>query len=128
RGRTHCDHSRPVRCQAAGRGSRPSRIVKGRSPAATCGIVCSAGLWGAAMSPSNHDDKAPLPEIAGYRLLRLISRGGMSSVYLAEQVALSRQVAVKVMAPQALSDEVSRRRFENEVRTIARLDHPHVVR
>lgn len=80
------------------------------------------------MFPPNNDDKAPLPEIAGYRLLRLISRGGMSSVYLAEQIALSRQVAVKVMAPQALSDEVSRRRFENEVRTIARLDHPHVVR
>ena len=32
------------------------------------------------------------------------------------------------MSPQALTDEVSRRRFENEVRTIARLEHPHIVR
>jgi len=71
---------------------------------------------------------APLPEISGYRLLRLINHGGMSTVYLGEQLALSREVAIKVMLPSALADEVSRRRFENEVRTIARLEHPHVVR
>lgn len=70
----------------------------------------------------------PLPEIAGYRLLRLVNHGGMSTVFLGEQLALSREVAIKVMMPQALADEVSRRRFENEVRTIARLEHPHVVR
>ncbi|MGY0798978.1 bifunctional serine/threonine-protein kinase/formylglycine-generating enzyme family protein [Lysobacter sp. A286] len=70
----------------------------------------------------------PMPEVRGYRLLRVINHGGMSTVYLAEQIAPSREVAIKVMAPQALSDEVSRRRFENEVRTVARLEHPHVVR
>ncbi|MFD0739532.1 bifunctional serine/threonine-protein kinase/formylglycine-generating enzyme family protein [Lysobacter koreensis] len=70
----------------------------------------------------------PLPEISGYRLLRVINHGGMSTVYLGEQLALSREVAIKVMSPQALADEVSRRRFENEVRTIARLEHPNVVR
>ena len=85
---------------------------------------------GAAMSyPQNTDSSAaPLPEIKGYRLLRVINHGGMSTVYLAEQLDLSREVAIKVMATQALSDEVSRRRFENEVRTIARLEHAHVVR
>lgn len=79
-------------------------------------------------SPDNDMTTGPLPDIRGYRLLRVINHGGMSTVYLAEQIALSREVAIKVMAPQALSDEVSRRRFENEVRTIARLEHPHVVR
>ena len=74
------------------------------------------------------DKDAPLPEIKGYRLLRVINHGGMSIVYLGEQLALSREVAIKVMQPQALADEVSRRRFENEVRTIARLEHPHIVR
>ncbi len=77
----------------------------------------------------HHNGEAPpLPDIAGYRLLRVINHGGMSTVYLAEQTALSREVAVKVMQPQALADEVSRRRFENEVRTVARLEHPNVVR
>ncbi|HEY4583650.1 MAG TPA: serine/threonine-protein kinase, partial [Lysobacter sp.] len=71
---------------------------------------------------------APLPEINGYRVLRQIGRGGMSTVYLADQEALGREVAIKVMSPQALGDEISRRRFENEVRTIARLEHPHIVR
>ncbi len=75
-----------------------------------------------------HDTDTPLPEINGFRLLRLISHGGMSSVFLGEQLALSREVAIKVMLPQALADEVSRRRFENEVRTIARLEHPNIVR
>lgn len=79
------------------------------------------------MNDMPNNDK-PLPQIKGYRLLRVINHGGMSIVYLGEQLALSREVAIKVMQPQALSDEVSRRRFENEVRTIARLEHPHVVR
>ncbi|NUO77385.1 MAG: protein kinase [Lysobacter sp.] len=74
-----------------------------------------------------HENTAPLPEIAGYRLRRVINHGGMSTVYLGEQIALAREVAIKVMLPLALSDEVSRRRFENEVRTIARLEHPNVV-
>ena len=86
---------------------------------------------GAAMTSTTletHDAQAPLPEIRGFKLIRLINRGGMSSVYLGEQIALGREVAIKVMAPHALADETSRRRFENEVRTIARLEHPHVVR
>ncbi|PJJ99099.1 hypothetical protein CO641_05630 [Lysobacteraceae bacterium NML91-0213] len=74
-----------------------------------------------------HDATTPLPEVAGYRVLRRIADGGMSTVYLARQESLSRDVAIKVMRPEALGDEVSRRRFENEARTIGRLDHPHIV-
>ena len=68
-----------------------------------------------------------MPEIRGYRLRHALNHGAMSTVYLADQIAPPREVAIKVVAPYALSDEVSRRRFENEVRTIARLEHPHVV-
>ena len=68
-----------------------------------------------------------MPEIPGYRLREIINHGGLSTVYLGEQSALGREVAIKIMLPHALADEVSRRRFENEVRTIARLEHPHVV-
>ena len=76
---------------------------------------------------SHHDATNGLPRIAGFRLLREIGQGGMSTVYLAEQESLGRKVALKVMLPEALTDEVSRRRFENEARTIARLDHPNIV-
>ena len=68
-----------------------------------------------------------LPDVPGYRLLRVIGSGGMSAIYLGEQLSLHREVAIKVMLPEALADEVSRLRFENEARTIARLEHPHIV-
>ena len=67
------------------------------------------------------------PTINGYTLLRVIGQGGMSTVYLGEQKSLGRKVALKVMLADALTDEVSRARFENEARTIARLEHPHIV-
>ena len=70
---------------------------------------------------------SPLPDIDGYRMLRVLGHGGMSTVYLAEQESLGREVAIKVMLPEALADEVSRRRFENEARTVARLEHPNIV-
>jgi tRNA A-37 threonylcarbamoyl transferase component Bud32 len=75
----------------------------------------------------DNDVDATLPKIAGYRLSRVIGNGGMSTVYLGAQESLDREVAIKVMLPEALADEVSRRRFENEARTIARLEHPHIV-
>lgn len=78
-------------------------------------------------SASNIDNTSPLPEITGFHLHKVINHGGMSTVYLGNQIALSREVAIKVMLPLALADEVSRRRFENEVRTIARLEHPNIV-
>ena len=61
-------------------------------------------------SPPNN---GPMPVIIGYRLLRLLAEGSTSIIYLAEQESLGRQVALKVMRPDALADEVSRRRFEN---------------
>lgn len=69
-----------------------------------------------------------MPEIAGYRLLRILGHGGMSTVYLGQQLSLGREVAIKVMRQEVVTDEIGRRRFENEARTIARLDHPHIVR
>ncbi|HET8818435.1 MAG TPA: bifunctional serine/threonine-protein kinase/formylglycine-generating enzyme family protein [Xanthomonadaceae bacterium] len=79
------------------------------------------------IEPPESAAASPLPAIEGYRLLRVLGHGGMSTVYLAEQESLGREVAIKVMLPEALADEVSRRRFENEARTVARLEHPHIV-
>jgi serine/threonine-protein kinase PpkA len=79
-------------------------------------------------NPSPHSGQNPaLPDVHGFRLQRVLGYGGMSTVYLARQRSLDREVALKVMLPEALTDEVSRRRFENEARTIARLDHPNIV-
>lgn len=81
------------------------------------------------LSPAELDEllSAVLPEIPGYRVVRLLGRGGMSYVYLGIEEALDRQVAIKVISPLALNDEVSRHRFEKEARTIAKLQHPGIV-
>ncbi len=68
-----------------------------------------------------------MPDIPGYRVIRRIGKGGMSYVYLGVQVSLDRQVAIKVMSPEALTDEKSKQRFEQEAHTIAKLEHPCIV-
>lgn len=66
-------------------------------------------------------------QIPGYRIIRRLGLGGMATVYLAIQESLSRPVAIKVLASErAPSDELVQR-FEHEARTIAQLDHPHIV-
>jgi serine/threonine-protein kinase PpkA len=79
------------------------------------------------MSSTQTDQQEGMPDIPGYRLLRILGHGGMSTVYLGQQLSLGREVAIKLMRQEALTDEIGRRRFENEARTIARLDHPHIV-
>ncbi len=77
------------------------------------------------MSPE--EPPVDLPEIPGYRVEAMIGRGGMASVYRATQLSLERSVAIKVMASDAEVGIEQARRFEDEARTIARLDHPSIV-
>ncbi|MEJ5207709.1 protein kinase [Denitratimonas sp. CY0512] len=59
--------------------------------------------------------------------MRTLGRGGMATVYLAEQQSVQREVALKVMSPLLASDEQFGERFLREARIIAKLSHPHVV-
>lgn len=81
------------------------------------------------LTPAELDEllRAVLPDIPGYRVLRLLGRGGMSYVYLGIQEPLDRQVAIKVISPLAQEDEVGMQRFEKEARIIAKLQHPGIV-
>jgi hypothetical protein len=65
--------------------------------------------------------------IAGYRIERVIGRGGMGLVYLATQLDLGRHVALKVIAPDYADDELFRERFKQESRLAASIDHPNVI-
>ena len=69
----------------------------------------------------------PGGEIAGFKVMEEIGRGGMGVVYLAEETGLGRRVALKVISPAFASDEDFRSRFEREARLAASLDHPNVV-
>jgi serine/threonine protein kinase len=65
-------------------------------------------------------------EFAGYRIERRLGRGGMGILYLAVEPGLDRRVALKLIAPEAV-DEVFARRFAEESRIAASIEHPNVV-
>jgi serine/threonine protein kinase/uncharacterized protein YjdB len=56
-----------------------------------------------------------------------LGRGGMAAVFLAHDLALDRQVAIKVMSPAVIMGDGMTERFRQEAVTIARLHHPHIV-
>jgi eukaryotic-like serine/threonine-protein kinase len=62
-----------------------------------------------------------------YSLQRELGRGGMGIVYLARDVQLDRDVAIKVLPSHLASVAESRERFLREARTAAGLSHPHIV-
>lgn len=70
----------------------------------------------------------PNPEhrLGEFRLLRVIGRGGMGTVYEAEDRRTLRRVAVKILPP-ATANETNQKRFQHEIRAAASLDHPHIV-
>jgi serine/threonine-protein kinase len=62
----------------------------------------------------------------GYRIERELSGGGMSRVFVAEEVALERRVVVKILPPD-LAAGLSVDRFRREIQLAAKLQHPHIV-
>jgi serine/threonine-protein kinase len=66
-------------------------------------------------------------EFAGYRIEQRLGRGGMGVLYLAIEPGLERRVALKLIAPEAAADEVFRKRFAEESKIAASIEHPNVV-
>src|SRR3989442_129226 len=65
-------------------------------------------------------------QLGSYRIIRLLGTGGFAEVYLGEHMRLNTQAAIKVLHTQLTEKEMGE--FLNEARTIARLDHPNIVR
>ncbi|HXV90802.1 MAG TPA: serine/threonine-protein kinase, partial [Gemmatimonadales bacterium] len=61
-----------------------------------------------------------------YRLERELGQGGMATVYLAQDLKHDRQVAIKVLRPE-LAAVIGAERFLREIKTIANLQHPHIL-
>jgi tetratricopeptide (TPR) repeat protein len=61
-----------------------------------------------------------------YRIEQELGGGGMSRVFLAEEVGLGRKVVIKVLPPEMVSG-VNQDRFRREIQLAARLQHPHIV-
>jgi serine/threonine protein kinase len=62
-----------------------------------------------------------------YELQKMLGRGGMGAVFLAKDLALDRDVAIKVLPPEVSQDTKLVQRFHAEARTAARLDHTNII-
>ena len=65
-------------------------------------------------------------QLGSYRLIRLLGKGAFADVYLGQHVYLHTKAAIKVLHGQLTSESMDS--FLKEAQTIARLDHPHIVR
>ena len=95
------------------------------------GVECRRGNGGhskmAGANGRSHDSGDIVRDIPGYRIERQLGRGSMGIVYLAEDVQLRRKVALKVLIPSLVEDQLFRKRFDRESRNAANLDHPSIV-
>src|SRR5438046_2533269 len=65
-------------------------------------------------------------KIGPYEIVRALGAGGMGEVYKARDARLGRDVAVKILPTQSAADPDRLRRFEDEARAIAALNHAHI--
>lgn len=80
------------------------------------------------MRGGEHTDPLADSSVAGrYRVLERIGRGGMGTVYRAHQIAMRRDVALKVLRQDLAGDPTTVTRFEREAHAAARITSPHVV-
>lgn len=109
-------------------------------PSTSIGKLCPACLLSGALEPSDHlaetvvaAPAGPLSlhgpsqfpcDLGGYRLLRLLGRGGMGAVYEAEELSTGRRLALKMLGRQLDSPDM-RQRFLREGRLAARVNHPN---
>src|SRR5215831_10382631 len=91
------------------------------------GCMIGRGIIALPVDQAN-DTTAPVafPTLGRFRIVRVLGRGGMGEVYLADDPALGRSVAVKVLAPEVADDPDRRAFFEREARSAAALNHPNI--
>jgi serine/threonine protein kinase len=71
--------------------------------------------------------KDELGRLGHYRILKELGRGGMGAVFLAEDVRLLRNVALKILLPKYASNAKSKERFLREARTAASIENDHII-
>jgi hypothetical protein len=79
------------------------------------------------VEPGDWSELAAGDVFAGYRIEQRLGRGGMGILYLAVEPGLERRVALKLIAPEAAAEEIFAKRFADESRIAASIEHPNVV-
>jgi hypothetical protein len=113
-------------CRACGAQAGPDSSVSGLCPA--CLLQEVLNVDGGRASSDQRAGPALDSTFGSFRIDHLIGKGGMAAVYAADEgPPLERMVALKVLPPEFLHDETFGRRFVNEARIIASLEHPSIV-
>lgn len=73
------------------------------------------------------DDITPNDSLGGFKIIKLIGKGGTGNVYLAEQTSMQRLVALKVLPKDFIKDKKIIARFLKEVQLSGQLNHPNIV-
>src|SRR5437588_2215996 len=86
------------------------------------------------VAATQHGPPAPGQEIdltgktlGDYKLLRRLGQGGMGQVYLAEQISLKRNVALKILKPDLAANNTALTRFKLEAEAVAKATHANIV-
>lgn len=95
-------------------------------------LSCGADVSGGAAPPSTSNvdllrERLQRAIEGKYRIERLLGKGGMGAVFLAHDLTLEREVAIKVLPPDVAQDDQVVRRFQQEAKTAAKLDHPNII-
>src|SRR5579872_7512302 len=77
------------------------------------------------LSPAK--DNAELGRLAHYRVLKVLGRGGMGTVFMAEDTKLHRIVALKVLLQSMAKKQIARERFLREAQAAAKIEHDNIV-
>ena len=104
---------------------RPSRSLAPPLPSEQENTSAGASPPSTPIIERQHHDRVG-QRFGNYRLRRLIGQGGFAEVYLGEHIFLDTQTAIKVLYTQLVGQDVEQ--FRQEARTIAHLEHPHIVR
>src|SRR5919109_948670 len=66
-------------------------------------------------------------ELANYRIISLLGKGGMGEVYLAQDTTLRRKIALKILPAKFTADEDRLKRFVQEAQSASSLNHPNII-
>ncbi len=120
--------STTVSCPTCGGSLAPSDQYCPRCGSVNSGAGAFAATFLGTVSPWDEVMVRLRDATAGeFQVLGELGRGGMAAVYLAQDLALNRKVAVKVMSPGLLMGPGMMERFKQEAVVVANLSHPHIV-